>query len=128
MSAIDPKTLTEKKPRRNWNGYLGAFGRAHQKASAQLETSIPLLQHLDELRRRLFKAFGALMATTAVSFIFAQQIIDYLAAPVGGTEKLVSIEITENIATFMKVSLLGGFILGMPFIIYQIMAFILPGF
>lgn len=127
MSARDKETLAEKKAKRNWAGYLGAFGRAHQKASTQLETSAPLLQHLDELRRRLFKAFAALVAATAVSFIFAQQIIDYLAAPIGGTEKLISIEITENIATFMKVSLLGGFILGMPFIIYQLMAFILPG-
>ncbi len=127
MSEIGAGSEVAAKHKRGWNDYLRAFGRAHHKASVQLETSMPLLQHLDELRRRLFKAFLALMVTTAACFIFARQIIDYLAGPVGGPQKLVSIEVTENIAIFMKVSLLGGFILGMPFIIYQILAFILPG-
>ena len=106
---------------------LGALGRAHRKASVQLESSAPLLQHLDELRQRIFKAFFALIVTTGISFIFAQKIIEYLATPLGGISKLVSIEITENIAIFMKVSILGGFILGMPVVVYQLMAFILPG-
>jgi sec-independent protein translocase protein TatC len=104
-----------------------AFGRAHRKASAEMESSAPLLKHLDELRSRIFKAFFALIITTVVSFAFSQKVIEYLAGPIGGTSKLVSIELTENIAIFMKVSLLGGFVLAMPIIVYQIMAFILPG-
>ena len=119
-------TVPEKR-KRKWRDVLRAFGRAHRKASVQLESSAPLLQHLDELRQRLFKAFFALIVTTGISFTFSQKIINYLATPVGGASKLVSIEITENIAIFMKVSILGGFILGMPFIIYQVVAFILPG-
>ena len=115
------------KEKRNWGGYLRAVGRAHRKASVQLESSMPLLQHLDELRHRLFRAFLILMVTTAASFIFAQQIIDYLAGPIGGTHQLVSIEITENIGIFMKVSMLCGFIFAMPFITYEILAFTLPG-
>jgi sec-independent protein translocase protein TatC len=119
-------TISEK-PKRNWRDYVAAFGRAHRKASEQMETSAPLLKHLDELRVRIFKAFFALIVTTAISFIFSQQLIAYLALPIGGIAKLVSIEITENIAIFMKVSLLGGFVLAMPVIIYQIVAFIMPG-
>ena len=106
---------------------LGAAGRAHRKASAELETSQPLLQHLNELRIRIFKAFGAVIVTTAVCLFFAQQIIDYLATPIGGREGLVSIEVTENMAIFMRVSFLGGVVLGMPFIVYQFMRFLLPG-
>ncbi|MBU2611426.1 MAG: twin-arginine translocase subunit TatC [Chloroflexi bacterium] len=116
-----------KKRKRSWRDYLRAFDRAHRKASVQLESSKPLLQHLNELRRRLFKAFIALLVTTTVSFAFAGQMIDFLAAPLGGREALVSIEITENIAIFMKVSILGGIVLGMPFMVYQILRFILPG-
>ena len=114
------------KPRR-WGRFLGAFRRAHRKASVQLGDSAPLLRHLDELRKRIFKAFLALIFATGISFTFSQQLIEYLATPVGGIENLVSIELTENIASFMKVSLLGGFVLAMPVIVYQIMAFILPG-
>lgn len=113
--------------KRNWGKVLGAFGRAHRKASAQMESSAPLLKHLDELRKRIFKIFLTLIITTGISFAFSQQIIEYLALPIGGIAELVSIELTENIAIFMKVSLLGGFVLGMPVIVYQIVAFVSPG-
>jgi sec-independent protein translocase protein TatC len=106
---------------------LRALGRAHRKASVKLESSQPLLQHLNELRQRIFKAFAAVIVTTALSFVFAQELIDYLATPLGGREALVSIEITENMAIFMRVALLGGIVLGMPVIVYQVMRFLLPG-
>ena len=121
------ETTAPKKRKRSWKNIFHAFGRAHRKASVQMESSAPLLQHLDELRRRLFKAFLALIIATGISFAFSLQIIEYLAGPIGGTAKLVSIELTENISIFMKVSILGGFVLGMPVIVYQIVAFILPG-
>ena len=88
---------------------------------------MPLLRHLDELRRRVFKAFAAVILGVGVSFAFAEQAINYLASPIGGSEALVSIEVTENIAVYMRVALLGGVALGMPFILYQAMQFILPG-
>lgn len=115
------------KRKRTWRDYVRAFGRAHRKASVQLESSRPLLDHLNELRQRVFKAFLAVVIATGLSFVFAGQIIEYLTTPLGGAEALVSIEITENVAVFMKVSLLSGFILGMPVIVYQIMRFTLPG-
>jgi sec-independent protein translocase protein TatC len=115
------------KRKRSWSQVFRAFGRAHRKASVQLESSAPLLQHLNELRIRVFKIFLALILTTGVSFAFSRQVVEYLATPIGGIDQLVSIELTENIAIFMKVSLLGGFVLGMPVIVYQIMAFVLPG-
>ncbi len=92
-----------------------------------MESSAPLLEHLNELRIRVFKAFFALILTTGISFAFSQPLIQYLSTPIGGIAKLVSIELTENIAVFMRVSLLGGFVLAMPVIVYQIMAFVLPG-
>jgi sec-independent protein translocase protein TatC len=124
---VRTETAPREKKRRPWQTYLGALGRAHRKASVELETSLPLLQHLNELRQRLFRALAAVAATTAISFIFAKELINYLAVPVGGSEALVSIEVTENIAVYMRVSLLSGLVLGMPFVIYQIMRFILPG-
>lgn len=120
----EPVVRSKKK---GWSDYAGAFGRAHRKASTELESSAPLLEHLNELRIRIFKSFFALIIATVISFTFSQQVIEYLATPIGGISKLVSIELTENISIFMKVSLLGGFVLAMPFIIYQIMAFVMPG-
>jgi sec-independent protein translocase protein TatC len=113
--------------RRSWLDYARAFGRAHQRAKVQLDSSMPLLEHLEELRQRLFKAFAALVVATALSFIFAGRLVDFLAAPIGGRKALVSIEVTENVAIFMRVSMLSGVVLAMPVIVYQIMAFVLPG-
>jgi len=121
---IKKKTAHQK---RSWRKYFTAFGRAHHKAQAELKTSIPLLQHLNELRQRLFKAFFAVILATVASFVFSGQLIDFLAAPIGGRDALVSIEITENIAIFMRVSLLSGLVLGMPVIVYQVIRFIVPG-
>jgi sec-independent protein translocase protein TatC len=113
--------------RRSWLDYVRALGRAHQKAKTQLDSSMPLLEHLEELRQRIFKAAAALVVATLLSFIFAGKLVDFLAVPIGGRKALVSIEITENIAIFMRVSLLSGVILAMPVIVYQIIRFVLPG-
>jgi len=42
-------------------------------------------------------------------------------------ESLQSIEVTENMGVFMKVSLLSGFIISLPLTLYEIIAYIVPG-
>lgn len=83
--------------------------------------------HFRELRSRLLKALIALVICVALSFIFADRIIDLLVQPIGGLQNLQSIEVTENISVFMKVALLSGFILALPVVAYQLVAFIVPG-
>lgn len=124
---MSTKAHQEAKQKHTWNEYLTALGHAHRKASVELQESMPLLQHLNELRSRMFKAFAALIVSTAFSFAFAQKMIDFLASPIGGAKALVSIEITENLAIFMKVSLLSGVVFSMPVFIYQALRFIFPG-
>jgi sec-independent protein translocase protein TatC len=86
-----------------------------------------LSEHIDELRRRLLYSVLALVVGVIASFIFADRIINLLVEPIGGLKNLQSIEVTENISVYMKVALLSGFILVLPFITYQIVAFVLPG-
>jgi sec-independent protein translocase protein TatC len=83
--------------------------------------------HIEELRKRLFIALLALGAATAGSFVFAEKVIVLLAKPVGSISNLQSIEVTENIAVVMQVSLLCGVAIAMPVILYELMAFIVPG-
>ncbi|HTX78716.1 MAG TPA: twin-arginine translocase subunit TatC [Longilinea sp.] len=83
--------------------------------------------HVEELRRRLIVAMIALAVTTMISFAFADKIIALLTIPIGGPDKLQAIEVTENVTVFMKVSLLSGFLLALPVILYELMAFIIPG-
>jgi sec-independent protein translocase protein TatC len=84
-------------------------------------------EHIDELRSRLLKSLIALIFTVMVSFVFANQVINILVEPIGGLEKLQSIEVTENLTVFMKVALLSGFIMALPIITFQAAAFVLPG-
>jgi sec-independent protein translocase protein TatC len=82
--------------------------------------------HLEELRKRLLVAILALVAAAGLAFYFAPHLLNILASPVGGLEKLHVIRVTENISVTMKVSLLGGVILAMPVIVYELLAYILP--
>ena len=86
-----------------------------------------LMEHLTELRDRLVKASIAVLIATAISFIFVNRLVDILTVPVGGREMLQSIEMTENIGIFMRVSLISGLVIAMPVIVYQFIRFIVPG-
>ena len=89
-------------------------------------TTMPIMAHLEELRQRLIKAAVALLITTAISFVFAEQIIEILKQPMGEA-RLVFLKPTDSIANFMKVSLVSGATLAMPVIVYQFFRFIAPG-
>ncbi len=95
--------------------------------STSNEKTMGIWEHFNELRQRLFLALMALVIATAISALFADRIIQWLAIPLGGADRLISIEVTENIGVFMRVSLLSGFIFSLPVILYEILAFIMPG-
>jgi sec-independent protein translocase protein TatC len=86
---------------------------------------LSLLGHIRELRSRLLKCVIAVVITTIISFIFAKQIFEILILPTGGIS-LVFIEMTEMLGTYMRVSLVGGIILAMPYLVYQFIMFVSP--
>lgn len=83
--------------------------------------------HVKELRTRLLWILVGVVVGVAISFNLTNFFLDILTRPIGGLDKLLSIEVTENLAVFMRVSLLSGFILALPFVLYQVLAFITPG-
>jgi sec-independent protein translocase protein TatC len=85
-----------------------------------------LVDHLEELRRHLLRAVVFLVITTALSFTFARRILEFLTEPIGGIEALRAIEVTESIGAFMRVSLLAGLALAIPYILFEIFLFINP--
>ena len=93
---------------------------------------LTLVQHLGELRKRLFISVLALLAGSAVSFVFFKQIIELLVRPardIGGDAgaQLIYTEVTELLTTSVKVSFVGGIILASPVILYQAVMFVAPG-
>ncbi|OJX39577.1 MAG: twin arginine-targeting protein translocase TatC [Chloroflexi bacterium 44-23] len=83
--------------------------------------------HINELRKRLFIAVGALAITTIISFALVPFLLNIITKPVGGLQNLQSIEMTENIGVFMRLSMLSGFIFAFPIILGELLAFVAPG-
>jgi len=83
--------------------------------------------HIKELRMRLLWALVGVVVGVAISFNLTNFYLDLLTQPIGGLDKLLSIEVTENLSVYMRVSLLSGFIMSLPWVLYQLLAFITPG-
>jgi sec-independent protein translocase protein TatC len=87
---------------------------------------MPVMEHLVEMRDRLFKGVAAVIVTTILAFIFSSQIFDFLLAPAPDDLALQTITIMEPLSIFFKVSLTAGIVVAMPFLIYQLFAFVSP--
>jgi len=89
------------------------------------EKKLTLLSHLLELRTRLIRSVIAIAVASVIAFIFYDWIFYILKLPAEGIN-LVYIEMTEMIGTIMKVCLVAGIILAMPYLVYQGIMFIAP--
>ena len=88
------------------------------------------LEHLDELRRRLIMSVVALVVGCVVAFFFIEDIFRFVLQPVkdmlhGGT--FIATEGPEVFMLYIKVGLLSGLFVAMPFILWQLWLFIAPG-
>ncbi|NQW23376.1 MAG: twin-arginine translocase subunit TatC [SAR202 cluster bacterium] len=91
-----------------------------------------MLQHIGELRKRVFICVLAVLVGSAVAFVFFEQIIEILVRPardlgLGTGGELIYTEVTELLTTAIKVSFVGGFVLASPVILWQVVMFIAPG-
>ena len=91
-----------------------------------------LLQHLSELRRRVFICVVAVLAGSAVSFVFFEEIVEILVEPardlgLGTGGELIYTEVTELLTTAIKVSFVSGLILASPIVVSQGVMFVAPG-
>ncbi len=91
------------------------------------EARASLFDHIEVLRKHLFRALLALILTVALSFIFTQELIAYLTLPVGGINELRSIDPTESISVFMRVALMSGVVIALPYIAFEFWYFLAPG-
>ncbi len=92
------------------------------------ESGMSLMDHLEELRWRIFKSLIAITVGAVVAFIFRGYIVDFLKQPLPlQHQKLYMTGITESFTVFLMVSIAAGLILALPVLLYQTWAFISPG-
>jgi sec-independent protein translocase protein TatC len=92
---------------------------------SERDKELSLVQHLGELRDRVMVAAIAVVATSAISFMFTTNILQILLIPSGETS-LIALNPTENFTTYMRVALFSGITLSMPVILYELYAYIDP--
>jgi sec-independent protein translocase protein TatC len=96
--------------------------------------SMSFLEHLEELRKRIFHALVAVAAGMGVCFIYRERLFGLMQRPIVETlhryslpEHLVYLTPTEPFNLYLKISALGGLFLTSPYVLYQVWLFISPG-
>ena len=89
-----------------------------------------LVDHLSELRRRLFISILAVVVGGAVGFYYAGDIQRLLLEPFrasnpGGTVQFLTV--SGGFFLYMKISLVFGIVIGLPVIVYEVWQFVSPG-
>ena len=91
----------------------------------------PFVSHLVELRDRLMRMLVAVLLVFLVLFPFANDIYIYVAAPLmaqlpEGTS-MIATQVASPFLTPFKLALVSAVFLSMPFLLYQLWAFVAPG-
>jgi sec-independent protein translocase protein TatC len=85
------------------------------------------VEHLSDLRNRIFLALGGWIVCSIGSWFLTPYIISALRRLIGTDTQLVFLSPTEAFMVYFKTALIGGLFLALPWILYQVAAFILPG-
>ncbi len=104
--------------------------RALPESEEPLER-MSLMQHLDELRRRILHSLAALAVAFAVCWIFVEEITGFLARPIQkllpeGT-RLAFLGITDPFLVYVKVAALAALFVASPWLLFQAWRFVSPG-
>lgn len=99
------------------------------------DSAAPLIEHLAELRTRLIHSVIAFIIGMIICFTVWNPIFNFLTNPLcsamaeRGQEDcgLILIKLQEGFFVAISISLLGGLVLGFPYISYQMWRFVAPG-
>lgn len=113
MSSSEIKNPSQKDP----DDYLDALPD---------EVEMSLFDHLEELRQRIFYALIAVVLGCIGCFLFVKPIVQLLEVPASGV-KFLQLAPGEFFFVSVKVAGYSGLLIASPFILYQIIQFVLPG-
>ncbi len=106
-----------------------AIGKARVAVTQRADLpGMSLMEHLDELRRRIVHSAIYLCLGFVVAYIFHERLYGFVQAPLDTLHiKLNYTHPMYPLNLYLQVSLIGGAILASPFILYQVWLFIAPG-
>jgi len=100
----------------------------HVKAVSH-EDRLTLVEHLDELRNRLIVSIGVFGVALALCFWQNHLLLEIANGPLpDDRDQLITFGVTEPFTTTLTVSVYGALVLSLPFLLYQLYAYVLPAF
>lgn len=103
------------------------LAEAFVEVTTSAEARQAFWQHVEALRGHLLRAVVVLAAAVIAAFWKAQDIMTFLAKPIGGLKNLQAIQVTEEIGVFMRVSMAAGIAAAFPYIAFEIWLFAAHG-
>ena len=90
---------------------------------------LDIIAHLEELRKRLLIILGSFLLISTALFIYGRPLVMIARIPIQGlVTDLIFITPAEAFVSYIKLVLLGAFIISFPLIIYQAWLFLAPAF
>jgi sec-independent protein translocase protein TatC len=90
------------------------------------DVEMPLFDHLEELRQRIFYSLGAIAVGIIGCFVAVKPIVQLLELPAKGI-KFLQLAPGEYFFVSLKVAGYSGLLVASPFVLYHIIQFVLPG-
>lgn len=87
---------------------------------------LPFPEHIEELRQRIFLLFWIILVLTAIAFIEVKDLVKILELPVQNV-KFFQLSPGEYFISTIKISFYTGLLFSSPFVIGQLILFLLPG-
>jgi len=96
------------------------------KTNTMVTLELPFPEHIEELRQRIFLLFWVILLLTGVAFIEVKDLVKILELPVQNV-KFFQLSPGEYFISTIKISFYTGLLFSSPFVIGQLILFLLPG-
>jgi len=94
--------------------------------NSTLSLELPFSEHIEELRQRIFHLFWIVLLLTCAAFFEVKFLVKILELPVNDV-KFFQLSPGEYFFSTVKISFYTGLLFGSPFVMSQIILFLLPG-
>lgn len=91
--------------------------------------NLPFLDHLEELRWRIIKSLGGILAGGIITFIYIDPVIEFLIRPIKSLDSPWELQVLKVQGMFLikwSMAFMGGLVIGLPLITYQLWEFVSP--
>ncbi len=93
------------------------------------EDRLTLVEHLDELRSRIVVSLAIFGVALALCFWQNHLLLQIASGPLPSDhKKLLTFGVTEPFTTTLTVAAYGAIVLSLPFVLYELYAYVLPAF